>query len=65
MTVKMKDAVKVSDRIVIFHRAEGFYPAVFTPQCKPEDHAKLNPGTLRIEELSGEILWPIPPKVRL
>jgi hypothetical protein len=47
---------------VIFFRAEGFYPLTLSgkvPTAKEcADHAELNPGTLRIEDLSGNVLWP-------
>lgn len=41
----------------VFHRAETFY-IIDLPQ--DEDlgrHAELNPGTLRIEDAFGNILW--------
>lgn len=41
----------------IFHRAETFY-IIDLPQ--DEDlglHAELNPGTLRIEDALGNVLW--------
>jgi hypothetical protein len=48
-------------RIVVFFRAEGFYPIEIplgfdTPERLAE-HAALNPGTLRIEDTHGTILW--------
>lgn len=50
---------------VLFFRNEGFYPIDFLPPKKcgksleqqAEDHAKINPGTTRIETLSGKVLW--------
>jgi hypothetical protein len=45
----------------LFFREEGFYPVVFSGTKDPieevADHAKLNPGTLRIETVGGEVLW--------
>lgn len=55
--------VMESDRVVIFFRKEGFYPVQFTPNCKVEDHVRLNPGTIRVEELNGKIIWPTSPQV--
>jgi hypothetical protein len=47
---------------VIFFREGMFYPITLSG-TKPvadevADHAALNPGTLRIEDLSGNVLWP-------
>ena len=47
--------------IAIFWRDEGFYPVQFSG-LKPAaeeaaDHARLNPGTRRVETTDGEILW--------
>ena len=51
--------------IMIFFRAEGFYPiqgVVGVPLAKQaSDHAALNPGTLRIEDINGGVLWERPP----
>jgi hypothetical protein len=46
-------------RTVIFIRNEGWYPVVFTSRCKVEDHVKLNPGTVRVEEMDGRVIWPL------
>lgn len=51
--------------IAVFFRAEGFYPiALLDPaECgktlgqQAADHAELNPGTLRVEDINGAILW--------
>jgi hypothetical protein len=56
-------AHELSDEIMIFFRSEGFYPVQavkgisLTQQAL--DHAELNPGTLRIEDASGTVLWRI------
>lgn len=47
---------------VIFFRENMFYPIQLSG-LKPSaeeaaDHAACNPGTLRIESLAGEVLWP-------
>jgi hypothetical protein len=48
--------------VVLFFREGMFYPVQLSG-LKPSaveaaDHAALNPGTLRIEDLSGNVLWP-------
>ena len=49
------------DRIMIFFRAEGFYPIAAVKgidlAARARDHAELNPGTLRIEDGEGNVLW--------
>ena len=45
-------------RTWMFHRADVFYVIEPSPICKPEDHAALNPGTMKITDATtGEILW--------
>lgn len=44
-------------RMVIFHRAEGWYPIMVRENEDLAAHAELNPGTLRIEDTEGNILW--------
>jgi hypothetical protein len=46
------------EKMVIFFRKEGFYPVHLSPECKIEDHVKLNPGTTRVEDINGNVLWP-------
>lgn len=46
---------------VIFFREDCFYPVTLSG-TKPTaeeivDHANLNPGTIRIESMSGKVLW--------
>lgn len=48
--------------VVIFVRQEGFYPIQLSG-LKPSaeeaaEHAACNPGTLRIEDMSGKVIWP-------
>jgi hypothetical protein len=47
---------------VIFIRQEGFYPVTLSGKkpaaVEAADHAALNPGTLRIEDMNGNVLWP-------
>lgn len=51
--------------VVLFVRAEGFYPIELLDPARcgrtlaeqAADHAVLNPGTLRVEDITGNILW--------
>lgn len=47
-------------RTVIFFRAEGWYPITLPVGEDLEPHVKCNPGTLRIEDIKGKVLWPKP-----
>lgn len=42
----------------IFIRAEGFYSVALPADDDLNEHARCNPGTLRIEDLDGNVLWP-------
>lgn len=50
---------------VVFFREGGFYPITMLPpdQCgltleqQAAHHAELNPGTLRVEDTKGNVLW--------
>lgn len=46
---------------MIFFRANGFYFVEPLPYLdlkqQAQDHAIINPGTLRIEDTNGNILW--------
>ena len=48
--------------LVIFFCHEGFYPIQLSG-LKPTsdevpDHVALNAGTVRVESITGEVLWP-------
>jgi len=47
---------------VIFIREEGFYPIQLwgdkPSAVEAAEHAACNPGTLRIEDMRGNVLWP-------
>ena len=47
--------------VMIFFRAEGWYPiqgVLGVPlDQQAAEHAALNPGTLRIEDSAGNLLW--------
>lgn len=44
-------------RTVIFFRKEGWYPVTLQPGEEVARHVALNPGTLRVEDVQGNILW--------
>lgn len=50
-----------SDEVMVFFRADGFYPVQGVSGVdlhqQARDHAELNPGTLRIEDVRGTVLW--------
>lgn len=51
--------------IVIFFRGDMFYPMELldpsecgrTLEAQAAEHAELNPGTKRVEDVSGNVLW--------
>lgn len=47
----------MADRVVVFIRAEGFYPITVRADESLARHAELNPGTLRIDDIDGNVLW--------
>lgn len=36
---------------------KGWYPIEPSEFCKPEDHGKLNPQVMSIEDSEGNVLW--------
>lgn len=53
----MKRVSKVL-KTVVFFRTEGWYPTYYPVNYQDwEAEAKRNPGTLRIEDVSGNVLW--------
>jgi hypothetical protein len=44
-------------RIVIFFRKDGWYPLELPVTDDLAKHAECNPGTLRIEDHKGNVLW--------
>jgi hypothetical protein len=44
-------------RTVIFFRREGWYPVEVSEDEDLGKHVELNPGTLRIEDIEGRVLW--------
>lgn len=57
----------MTNTTVLFFREEGFYhidlldPATCGKSIVEQacDHAVINPGTLRVEDLEGHVLWPV------
>jgi len=45
----------------IFRRADMFYMLFLPDDDDLAAHAECNPGTLRIEDIFGNCLWPAPP----
>ena len=48
---------RVETKVVIFRRAEGWYPLELPITDNLAAHAEHNPGTLRIEDIDGNTLW--------
>lgn len=44
-------------QVVIFFREEGWYPLELPRNADLSKHAECNPGTLRIENVNGKVLW--------
>lgn len=42
----------------VFRRSDTFYIIDLPPKDDLNLHAELNPGTLRIEDIAGNVLWP-------
>jgi len=42
----------------VFVRSEGFYVINLPADADLGEHATLNPGTLRVEDVLGVTLWP-------
>lgn len=52
---------------LVFFRRGTFYTIQVpddTTQSQIEEHVKLNPGTTRVESMSGKVLWPVDKPVR-
>jgi hypothetical protein len=45
-------------RPYVFVRAEGFYVLELASDADARLNAERNPGTLRVENLNGETVWP-------
>lgn len=53
---------EITGETVLFFRDGFFYPVrlhgVKSTADEVPDHVALNPGTIRVERLNGEVLWP-------
>ncbi len=47
-------------KIYLFIREETFYPIELQDDEEAKRNAEINPGTLRVETWSGEIIWEAP-----
>lgn len=48
-------------RLIVFFRADGFYPTSYPADYSDwQAEADRNPGTLRIEDAQGNVLWQAP-----
>lgn len=47
----------MAERVVIFIRDGFFYPLTLPESADLAAHARANPGTLRIEDAAGNVLW--------
>lgn len=64
MSRQMRRAMEAQQRktgmqTVIFRRAEGWYPIDIKVGDDIAKHAELNPGTLAVEDMAGNVLWRI------
>lgn len=50
-------SAKLLDTIWIMHTKDGFYPIQPSDKCKPEEHGRLNPHVVSIEDIGGKVLW--------
>ncbi len=41
----------------IFFRAEGWYPVECKDDADALVHIELNPGTIRVEDIKGRVVW--------
>lgn len=44
-------------RIYVFFRDIGFYPLELLDDKQAVDNAECNPGTLRVEDIDGRVVW--------
>jgi len=44
-------------QVYIFFREEGWYPLYLTSETQVEPNARANPGTLRVEDIYGNLIW--------
>jgi hypothetical protein len=42
--------------VFIFFRKEGWYPVEIPPE-QLDENIRLNPGTLKVEDMQGNVVW--------
>ncbi|WP_165931114.1 hypothetical protein [Stenotrophomonas sp. ATCM1_4] len=50
-------------KLYLFFRPEGFYPLQLSDDETAVAHAECNPGTVKVEEWTGRLVWPVPVEV--
>lgn len=52
-------------KLYVFFRKEGFYPLELpNDDAAIADHVAANPGTIRVEDICGNVVWPTPTEAR-
>jgi hypothetical protein len=51
-----EEKMNTSAKVYVFHREDGFY-FVEIPEGTLQDNIDRNPGTIRVEDLEGNVLW--------
>lgn len=49
----------MSAKVYIFFREAGWYPLELKDDLDAQQNAETNPGTLKVEDINGRIVWPI------
>lgn len=61
MTTKAKDwrekYIGMPQQLYVFVRKEGFYTIRLYDDDDARHNAKINPGTLRVEDQQGNVVW--------
>ena len=52
-----KRPAKFLNTVWIMRTVTGWYPVQPSDKCTPEDHGRLNPHVLTIEDTKGNVLW--------
>lgn len=53
----MPDDPRLLLTLWLMRTADGFYPIQPSERCRPEDHGRLNPHVMSIEDMDGKTLW--------
>jgi hypothetical protein len=51
-------------KLYLFFRAEGFYPLELKDDEDARVNARLNPGTIRVENIKGDTIWKMPEQLQ-